>query len=134
MSSKPFDATVKDLVELDAAAWAALVGASCHSAQVIDADVSTLTAASDKVIRVEGAAGPGLLNLEMETSHAGDVPERMHFTSTVLRRRHGLPVRSAVVLLRPEANASVLTGVFAQHWPSEAQPYDVFRYDVIRLW
>ena len=65
MSSKQFDATVKDLIEVDAAAWLELAGLSGpRTFALVDADVSTLTAAADKVLRVEEAAGPSLLNLE----------------------------------------------------------------------
>ena len=58
----------------------------------------------------------------------------MHFYSTVLTHRHGLPVRSVLVLLRREANATAVTGTLAQYLPGEPGPYDVFHYRVIRLW
>ncbi len=77
MSSKPFDATLKDLIEGDSAAWAALAGGGAAlRVTVIDADVSTVTAAADKVIRVEEASGSWLLDLEPESRYAADAPDR----------------------------------------------------------
>jgi predicted transposase YdaD len=135
MSSKPFDATLKDLIETDLGAWLALAGLSGDEpAALIDADLSTLTAAADKVVRVEEPSGPSLLNLELQASYDADVPERLHLYSTLLRHRHGLFVRSVLVLLRREANAGTITGILRQQLPAEVEPYDVFRYRVIRLW
>jgi len=135
MSSKQFDATLKDLVEQDAVSWAVLAG--CHGVRrvrLIDADVSTLTAAADKVFRVETDHGEELLDLEPEARYAADLPPRLHLYATVLGYRHELPVRSVALLLRREANASNLTGVLETRRPGESEPYNVFRYAVIRVW
>jgi predicted transposase YdaD len=135
MSSKQFDATLKDLVEQDAVSWAVLAG--CHGVRrvrLIDADVSTLTAAADKVFRVETDHGEELLDLEPESRYAADLPPRLHLYATVLGYRHELPVRSVALLLRREANASNLTGVLEVRRPGESEPYNVFRYAVIRVW
>jgi predicted transposase YdaD len=134
VSSKPFDATLKDLIETDAAAWVALAGQSCTAARLIDADVSTVTAAGDKVVLVESAGGNFLLDLEPEARPAGDVAGRMHLYGTLLHHRHGLRVRSAAILLRREAEARSLTGTYELNHPDEAEPYLVFRYRVIRVW
>jgi hypothetical protein len=54
MSGKPFDASLKDVIEVHAADWAPLLGAShAKKVRVIDADVSTVTAAADKALLVE---------------------------------------------------------------------------------
>jgi predicted transposase YdaD len=135
MASKPFDATLKELIEDDSASWPALVGDwPIKAVAVIDADVSTVSAAADKVLRIHGNSGNWLLDLEPESSHAEDIPERLHLYSTLLHRRHELPVHSVVLLLRREANARNLTGVLELRLPSCNEPYDVFRYQVIRLW
>jgi hypothetical protein len=135
VSSKPFDVTLKDLVEFDAPGWVSLLGhKGARSAELIDADVSTVIAAADKVIRVRDAGGEWLLDLEPTTSHAGDLPERLQLYGSVLRNRHGLPVRSVALLLRREANATNLTGVLELRFPDEADPYLVFRYRVVRVW
>jgi hypothetical protein len=47
--------------------------------------------------------------------------------------RHALPVRSAVLLLRREADSPGLTGEYRLQFPGE-EPYQLFRYQVVRLW
>jgi hypothetical protein len=51
----------------------------------------------------------------------------------LLSHRHGLPVRTAVLLLRPDAERASLTGVVRRSWP-EGDCYLEFHYTVIRLW
>ena len=53
MAGKPFDASLKDIIEEYARAWAEqFTPGPILDVAVIDADVSTVTAAADKVIRV----------------------------------------------------------------------------------
>jgi predicted transposase YdaD len=135
MANKPFDASFKDLIEDDAQAWAAQFNPfPVRAVTVIDADVATVTAAADKVLRVEDEHGVSLLNIEAEGRYAADAPGRMLLYSTVLGHRHGLPVRSVLLLLCREANASNLTGVLEKRLEGENEPYLVFRYRVVRVW
>ena len=50
-----------------------------------------------------------------------------------LRRRERCPVHSVAILLRPDANATTLTGNlrWARH---DGRPYLSFDYDVVRVW
>lgn len=124
MAGKPFDATMKDLIEADAASWAALASSiPPTSVRFEDADVSSVTAAADKVLRVVDATGEWLLDLEPQSSHAGDAPDALHLYSTLLQHRHGLRVRSVLLLLRPEANATSATGLLERRHPDEEVPY-----------
>ena len=135
MAGKPFDASLKDLIEEYARAWAEqFTPGPVLDVAVIDADVSTVTAAADKVIRVRSADGDCLLDLEAQSSFDADKPGRMLLYSVILNQRHRLPVRSVMVLLRKEANATALTGVVElRHAPTEP-PYLTFHYTVVRLW
>ena len=131
--SGPYDATGKDLIELYPPDWLPL--ADLHTSapiDVIDADIATVSGAADKVLRV-GESPPWLAHFELQSSHKSDLPERAHWYNALLRHRHGLPVRTVIVLLRPEANSPSLNGVFEQGFPGET-PYDVFRYRVVRVW
>lgn len=66
--SKPFDATLKHLLEKYPQDWLRLVGIPKSTPiSVIDADLSTVTAAADKVLRV-GERDPWLLHLELQAS------------------------------------------------------------------
>lgn len=135
MSSKPYDVITKDLVEADPATWPTLFsGRPFQRADLIDADVSTVSAAADKVIRVHEEALNWLLNVEFQAGYDAGLPALMHLKSTLLQHRHGLLVQSVILLLRREANASNLTGIMEWHFPGEDKPYDMFRYRVIRLW
>jgi predicted transposase YdaD len=135
MAGKTYDVTWKELVEPYTADWAMLVSPQpVQHAEIVDADVSTLSGASDKVIRVQSGGVDWLLNLEAQADHDLTLPERLHFNATVLRRRHSLPVRSAALLLRREANASNMTGEMLWHFPGETDPQLAFRFQVLRVW
>jgi predicted transposase YdaD len=135
MTSKRFDVSLKDLIEDDVLSWAQRFSPHpVRAAALMDADVSTVTAAADKVLRVESARGTALLNIEADARHAADAPDRMLLYSTVLRHRHDLPVHCVLLLLRREANAGNLTGVLEVHLPGVQEPYLTFRYQVVRLW
>ncbi len=74
------------------------------------------------------------MDIEPESSHAAASPGQLLFYSTLLEHRHGLPVRSVLLLLRPEANATEVTGLLERrHAPGE-EPYKTFRYEVVRVW
>src|SRR2546425_1080562 len=123
MSSKPFDATLKELMEEYLTAWPAILGPwPVDDVTLVDSDLSTVTAAADKVLRIRGAGSDWLLDLEAQSSHELGVPARLHFYSAVLGQRHGLPVRSVLLLLRREANASDLTGIYQVRFVDETEP------------
>ena len=135
MAGKPFDASLKDIIEEYARAWAEqFTPGPILAVAVIDADVSTVTAAADKVIRLQTTAGECLLDLEAQSSFDADKPGRMLLYSVILNQRHRLPVRSVMVLLRREANATALTGVVELRYAPTEPPYLTFHYTVIRLW
>lgn len=131
--SKPYDVTSKDLIEAAPADWVAFFGRPVDPAKVrvIDADVSAVSAAADKVIRVEDDP-PWILHLEFQASSETGLPRRWLRYNALLHERHGCPVATAVVLLRKEANASDVTGEWAIAAP--VGPGWAFRYQVLRVW
>lgn len=132
--AKPFDAATKHLVEVDPAAWLAYVGlTSAGRLDVIDADLSTVTAEADKVVRVEAAGRLALVHFELQATHDRSLGQRLLRYNVLLHTRHGLPVRSIAVLLRPAADGLDLTGQFELAHP-DGEPYLRFRYQVIRAW
>jgi predicted transposase YdaD len=136
MAGMPFDVTLKDLIEENARAWAdRFYPYPILDVAVIDADVSTVTARADKVLRVQETSGAEcLLNIEAEGSHAADIPDRLLHYSILLRHRHAVPVRSVVILLRRSANASLVTGTLEVRRRPDEPPYLTFAYEVVRLW
>lgn len=131
--SRTFDASLKELIERYPADWLALTGRTATGpVQVVDADVSSVSAAADKVIRVQDRE-PWLLHLEMQSSPKSGLAEQLHWYNALLKHRHGQRVRTVLVLLRPAADSPQLTGIYQEQFPEE-EPYLEFRYGVIRVW
>ena len=129
--SHPFDAILKHLPEDYPQDWARFAGVEAPVA-VIDADVSTVTAAADKVLWVEERV-PSILHLEFQASHDAKLGSRVLQYNVLLGVRHSVSVRSLVILLRPEAAGRDLTGQVCWCLPSGRQ-YLEFQYEPIRLW
>jgi hypothetical protein len=80
------------------------------------------------------ASTPYLLHLEFVSGHdAATLPLTLNKRNILLEDRHGLPVRTVVVVLRPSADSPALTGQRQRGFPEEV-PYNVFGYQVIRVW
>lgn len=131
--SKPFDAALKELIEKRPADWLAFFGAPATApVRTIDADVSTVSAATDKLFLIE--ADPAwLLHVEFQSSPRTGLIERLQWYNTLVRYRHSLPVRSIVVLLRPSADSPHYSGTWQDRWPDGTSYLD-FRYQTVRLW
>jgi hypothetical protein len=132
--AKHFDSSMKMLVEEYPADWVAWLGHGHPPTEVIDADLATVTAATDKVVRVGRGRNRWLLLVEMLASYKPHIPGRTHLHSTLLANRHALPVRSVIVLLRPEADGPAMTGTYSQAHADDPEPYLTFRHRIIRLW
>jgi predicted transposase YdaD len=131
--AKPFDATTKDLLESDPVAWMAYLGLHPQGAvEVIDSDLSTITAEADKVFRVSGPE-PYLVHVEMQSSADTTLPHRLLRYNVLLDYRHKMRVWSVAILLRPEAEAATLTGSLDLRLPDGQQVHD-FRYGVVKTW
>jgi hypothetical protein len=132
--NKPFDAVGKDAFELAPAGWVAIFGQPRPESQVwlIDADLSgAVTTATDKVFHVNDPE-PWLILAEIQSSWDGDLPCDMLRRYAMLKHRHRKTVSCVVVLLRPEANSSGMTGRFYQPDPINGG-WD-FPFKVIPLW
>jgi hypothetical protein len=131
--TKPFDVTLKHMLEHYPADCARLVGVQTAAPiAVIDGDVSTVTAMADKVLRIDERK-PWLLHLEFQASYEAHLPRRMLRYNVLLNGRHEMPVRSAVLLLRKLADGPEMTGTVRQTLP-DGRPYLEFWYDVIHVW
>jgi hypothetical protein len=130
----PFDAAAKDLIEMAPADWLAFLGQPRppELVRVIDADLSaTVTTSTDKVIRVDDLE-PWLLLIELQAAWDGDLPYDLLRRYALLRHRHRVPVSCAIVLLRPEANTSAMTGTFLQ--PDRLGRDWEFPFHMVRVW
>ena len=122
--SKPFDATLKDLICSYPADWLAQLGVPvAEPLEVISADLSTVTAAADTLIR----AGNLVVHIDVESGPDDSLARRMLLYNVLAHHHTGLPVRSAAVLLRSNAQRASL---------SDRLDYErlSFRFDVVRMW
>lgn len=131
--SHPYDASTKFLLQTRMADWLPLCGhATSSPVEVVDADLATVTAAADRILRVHDDP-PWLLHLELQSSRDPGFVPNLPVYNVLLERRHGLPVRTVAVLLRRSADATELNGVVQKEFRGEP-PYLVFRYQVVRVW
>jgi predicted transposase YdaD len=130
---KPFDATLKELVERYPHDWLAQAGVVTHApVQVIDADVSTVTAGADRVIQVQ-ADPPFIVHFELQSGYDATLPKRVLKYNVLVFDRHGLPVLSVIILLRREADFPGLDGHFG-YQPLPGRGGTGIEYEVIRVW
>jgi predicted transposase YdaD len=130
---KRFDVSMKELIWDGPAGCLERFGVGTPDpVDVIDSDITALTAAADKVIRVNGPE-PYLVNLEPQSSHDSELVVNLWFRQAALYRRHRLPVLTVLVLLRPEANSPKIDGKFEIQMPDGWQT-NLYNYRVVRLW
>lgn len=110
-----------------------IVGFRAHGqVEIIQPNIPQGTLEVDRVYRLSEPY-PSLWHTEWESSSSLARPDRFHVYNTLLTRQTGLPVKTVVVLLRPVAHSSDMTGVLTRNVPEE-EPYLIWRYSVVRLW
>jgi len=127
-----FDASLKSLLEDSPADWPRLLGIPETDVTVIDADVSTVTGAADKVLRLGGQT-PSILHLDFQSGPDASKPCDLNVYNSVLEKRHDLLVRSVLILLSPRAELTVVNGIYERGF-SGVQPYRTFLYEILRVW
>jgi hypothetical protein len=131
--SHPYDASTKYLVQTRLADWFPLCGRTTTAPmEIIDADLATVTAAADRVLRIDERP-PWLLHLELQASRDPDFIPNLPAYNILLERQHGMMVRTVAVLLRRSADRAELTGTYHREFPGES-PHLIFRYQVVRVW
>ena len=131
---KPYDAVSKRLIELRPSDWVAFLGLPPGAVSIEDADLSTITAFADRLIRVETPTFSYLVHNELESGKdTADLPLRLlHYNASVLLKRR-LPVVSTVFLLHKGSNSPAITGAFEVPG-ADGVTYFSFRYNVVRVW
>lgn len=131
--TRPYDVTGKDLLEIAPEAWLDYLGRPrpAERVRVIDSDVSTVSMAADKVIRIEDQ-DPWILHVELQSSRDTGLLPRILTYHALLRHRHGIPVATVLILLREIADGPELTGELRLGAPLGREWN--FRYELIRLW
>jgi hypothetical protein len=131
--SKPYDASTKYLFEKHLPDWLPLSNRPATGpVQVVDTDVSTVTAAVDKALLINDAI-PWVLHAELQAGRDDTLPRRAHLYNALLEHRFDTLVHTMVLLLRQKADFSGLTGDYQCGFPGEPS-YRYFRYQVVRVW
>jgi predicted transposase YdaD len=130
-----YDPTLKYLIDHAEADWARFLTRTLGLPDSPYTNESTNLPAgpldADRVFRFE-LPEPYLINLEIESGRPADRPSRFLNYSTRLTEKTGLPVLTAVVLLRKEADNPAMSGRYTRQGPKGV--YLQFDFSVIRLW
>ena len=133
--AKAFDATLNTLIDAHVGDWAAFLAARAGvppgPAAVLDTDLSA-TLQADRLFRIDGPA-PAVLHLELESTGRLGIPGELLRYNVAAWGVNELPVHSVLLLLRPKATATDLTGTLDVSG-ANGQPYLTFRYTVVRVW
>jgi hypothetical protein len=133
--AKAYDATLNTLIDEHVGDWAVFLAARCGvspgPATVLDTDLSA-TLQADRLFRIEGSV-PAAVHLELESTGRLGIPDELLRYNVAARAVVGLPVHSVLVLLRPKATATDLTGRLDVPG-ADGVPYLTFRYSVVRVW
>lgn len=127
----PFDATLKTIVAEKPGDFATIFDLPTDGpVAAINVDLSTVSAATD-VALAYGEPLREVVDLNFQTGPDESLPGRLHLYNAALNFRHGVPVRSILVLLRQKADSANLTGRLTYgHERSRVE----FQYEVVRLW
>jgi len=125
-----FDATFKEMVQHYAGDYAALLGLQQLPVQLLNVDLSTLSAATDAAL---GFGDPlvEIADLNFQSGNDAYLPQRGMLYNAAPGYRYHVPVRSIFILLRPDADHRNLSGILAYN---DARHRVEFRYEVVRIW
>lgn len=76
---------------------------------------------------------PYIAHLELQAKYKFDDDERFLVYNVLVGRQNGLPVRTVVFLLRPEADGPGMRAPLVRQFPDEP-PYLQFDFRVVRVW
>jgi len=130
--AKPFDAATKQLVEADPLAWLAYTGLPGKRAELVDADLTTVTSEADRIIFVHDP--DYLAHVEMQATYKDDMDIRVLRYNALTYCKYLLPVQSVVILLRKEADGPAMSGRAGYQTPPGAGGSLSLTYRVIRVW
>lgn len=130
---KVFDAALKHAVSAHPADWAHFLGVPPGiPVEAVDAEVSVVTQAADKLLRI-ASDPPALIHVEFHGWSDPEFDERMLMYQCTIRRRESLPVHSVAFILVSKAwRADNRGGVsFQSMFPGCRLE---FNYQVIKIW
>ncbi len=99
---------------------------------IVQPNIPPRTVDVDRAYRLT-LPGPMVLHVEFESGHPRWRPERFLVYNVLLSRQERCPVKTVVVVLRPDADSPTLTGLHRVTLPTGEVVHE-WRYSVVRLW
>ena len=131
---KPFDAITRLLTQGRPDDWIDFLHLPTGKTTPLDADLSTVSLAADRLVRVDNESVPYILHLEFESGKdTAQIPFRLLQYSVLVKAKFGLPVVSAVFLLHKPSDSPQITGHYEEVGPDE-NTYLSFSYQAVRVW
>ncbi len=128
--SKPYDTVTRFLHALDPDSWPRVLGIEAKSIEICNVDLSTVNSQVDLLLLIDKLWA---LHIENETSYKTTAGNRILEYSIFIGKALNVPVRSVLLLLRPEADGPGMTGVAERRLPNGKKYLD-FQYEVVRIW
>lgn len=134
MSGKRYDAATKTLLGIRPHDWLRFLGLPTDvSVEILDTDLSSVSAAADGLLKV-GEESPFGLHIEFESRHGGkQLPTRLLSYNIWAAGQTGLVILSIAFLLTPEADSPAITSLLEQRLPDSTLIH-AFYYKVVRVW
>lgn len=131
--SFPFDATLKDIVQDHTPDFeTALKLTDVPPARVLNVDLSTVSAATDIALG-HGDPLEAITDLNFQSGPDAEVSDRLLLYNALFRHRFHVPVHTLLILLRPVADHSDLTGKVRYVGRKRRGKMD-FSFEILRLW
>ncbi|HVA45957.1 MAG TPA: hypothetical protein VNH11_06180 [Pirellulales bacterium] len=131
--SRPFDATLKELVRRYPLDWLAGLELDVQlPVRALDVDLSTVSAEADTVLGI-GDPLSSLVHIEFQSSRDASLSRRLLMYNGLLHARFEVPVHSAVVLLRRQADDPAMNGTLRYDTQGGRAGIE-FRFEVVRIW
>ena len=131
---KPFDAATRLLSQGRPDDWVAFLGLPSGAATVLDADLSTVSLAADRLLRVDNSLSSYILHMEFETGKStAAIPFRLLQYSVQTKAKFALPVVSVVFLLHKPSDSPAIIGRYEETGP-DGSAYLSFAYRAVRVW
>ncbi len=131
--AKIFDDTSRFLTSFDTLSWAKFLGMETDKAELCNADLSTVASQADAIILL-GEDKRRAAHVEIQASADPKIDIRILFYYVLGIKTLGIPIRSFLVLLRPEADRPPISGTVRHVDEKDNSSILEFRYTVIRVW
>jgi hypothetical protein len=131
--SKQFDNISRFLTSFDTTSWAKFLGIQTDQAELCNADLSTVTSQADAILLL-GEKKKKAAHVEIQASFDATIGIRIVLYYALGFKSLGKPMRSYLILLRPQADHSCINGIVEHVDEDDGSTILLFHYNVIRVW